>query len=113
MFDSVCAAAASAEQALTGSMGINQKNTPHHNYKNINNGGDKMDLGLFRQTQQRPTRPNKGQNTRGKGKAPVSDAWKKDATCHFCGKKGHIKKDCYSFLRSQGRANTASSSSRP
>ena len=42
-FDQVCKAAVTAEQALTGSMGIKQSNS---GYKN-NNQSDKMDLGLF------------------------------------------------------------------
>jgi hypothetical protein len=69
-----------------------------------------MDLGMF--TQSHPSRsnqhrPNNNTNRHtNKGKSPASgggSAWKKDATCHYCGKRGHIKTDCYSFLRSQGK----------
>lgn len=39
-----------------------------------------------------------------RGQKKDNDAWKKEATCHHCGKKGHIKPDCFSFQRSQGKS---------
>ncbi len=100
-FDAICKAAVTAEQALTGSMGVKQ---PHHGFKNNNNnnynnnnnrGVQKMDLGAFFQQPKQPYQPNRGQNSR--GKAPAAYSQKRDITCHYCGKPGHFKKDCYSF----------------
>ncbi len=76
-FDAICKAAVTAEQALTGSMGVKQ---PHHGYRNNNNnnysnnnnrGVQKMDLGSFFGQNNRPNQPNRGQTSRGRGKAPA------------------------------------------
>lgn len=65
-----------------------------------------MDLGMFTQTnnsRSNQNRPNTNNNRNAKGKSRANgDAWKRDATCHFCGKKGHVKPDCYAYKRQQG-----------
>lgn len=43
------------------------------------------------------------QESRAQSSASSSSDWKKKAVCHFCGKKGHIKPDCRSFLSSKTR----------
>lgn len=102
-FDEACQAAIIAERSLTGTLGLHTKNNNNNSY---NPNSDAMDLGMFTQSSQnnnnqRPNRNNNRNNNRNKGKQPVNsrgnDAWKKDATCHFCGKRGHIKPDCFSY----------------
>ena len=59
-----------------------------------------MDLGTF-QAQKRGN--NRNNNNRGKqpfystSQNKQNGDWKRNATCHFCGKKGHIKPDCRAY----------------
>lgn len=71
-----------------------------------------MDLGMFTAHNNKPNNSYKGKSTRGRGGASRGgkshgnrDAWKKDATCHHCGKKGHIKPDCRALMREQGNTS--------
>lgn len=66
-----------------------------------------MELGaLFANANHRKQpRNTKSRKQDSKGKGAASDTWKKDATCHFCGKKGHIKPDCFSYKKQQGTAS--------
>ncbi len=62
-----------------------------------------MDLGTF----QAQNRGAKRGNTRGKQHFHANQPnnnnkgdWRRNAVCHYCGKKGHIKPDCRSYLAS-------------
>ena len=57
---------------------------------------------------------NNNNNNRNKGKSTFysnaqrtsSNAdWKKDAVCHYCGKRGHIKPDCHKLRRDNNSSN--------
>ncbi len=93
-----CELAATNESGLNGTMGLK-----------IHGARDTtvpMDLGTFQATGSRRTQPHNRNAARGKAphtNRPNNDAWKKTATCHYCGKKGHIKPDCRAFARSKGK----------
>ncbi len=76
------------------------------------NGPQPMDLGTFtasaNYTQANSQRRGNPNNNKNKGKSTFysntprpssSGDWKKNATCHYCGKRGHIKPDCNQLRR--------------
>ena len=75
------------EATMTGSLAT-QAGAPQRD------GAAPMELGTARGSAR--VRGARG-GARGGGRGN-DDSWKRQATCHFCGKKGHIKPNCCTHL---------------
>lgn len=71
---------------------------PHPKHTSNNRHNDAMELG---NAQAYKRKGNPHSNNSHNHRKPTNDAWKAAATCHHCGKRGHIKPDCRSLQRQQ------------